>query len=181
MMWNWVHSWTGKGQLQRSLWNGPSRAQKREESNSKNFHLLFCNSVRTEKTKYSVPCHFNFRFYFIHLSAGFLFFFLWVLGWSVGGFYFHSPFSYQLTAKCLSPRTGPMTDYSCPVMNRLSYRRCITALFPYLSTSLSPQTSSTADCTVNPGPPGAPVHHLSLPTPALRWLVHLLPSVLLSY
>lgn len=65
---------------------------------------------------------------------------------------FSFPFCYLTTTERLSARTGLMTDYS--FMNRLSYRRRITALFPYLSASLPsfpPLTSSscTADCTVN--------------------------------
>lgn len=80
--------------------------------------------------------------------------------------YFHSSVHFYLITEFLSARAGPMIDYSCPVMNRLSCRWRITGLFPYFCTSvpLSPPTSSscTADCTVNSQVLwGAQVHHLT--------------------
>lgn len=69
------------------------------------------------------------------------------------------------------------------VRSWLASRQQITALFPYLSTSLAQSrlTSSpcTADCTVN-----SQVllgHHLSLPTLALRCLPYMPQSILLQH
>lgn len=107
----------------------------------------------------------NFRFCFICLSFISCFFpcFISIL----------SSISFS-PAECLSARTCRMTDYSCPGMNRLSYRWRITAWFPYFFTSLQlsplplPRFLCAADCTVNSQVLlGAQVHHLSLSTAPL--------------
>lgn len=54
MVWNWLHSWTGKGQLKQTLWNGHDWSQKREERNSKNLHLSFFKGRCTKRT--TQPC-----------------------------------------------------------------------------------------------------------------------------